>query len=301
MAPRTIKRIASQRRPRPTRAASALLGMVMVVGGCSSSHGPDNATAPLTKRYQTNQAQWSLPLDTYEPSQRLIYALNLLTSSCMRSKGVVWRPPPEIPQSENRNTAGRKLFNLALASRLGYRGARPGSKPPATGWDGTTHTATEDREVGECLQANNRVFGNDSGIPLNESLGSAAYDEAKADMGTIHRAQAWLTCMRPLGISDLSTPWSVPTTSMRTRFGMDPDTTTGRPPVHPTASPAEIKVAVFDAKCRESTGFSDYFYETEFTKQIDLIAQNRDALSRLAQQVQAKNAKIQAIIAKNGG
>ena len=277
-----------------------LMLLVGAMGACSSGR-PASNTDTLSSQYRKNEAQWALPLDSYEVGlSRLSYAGNLLTSACLKAKGIVWAAPPEIPQPPNRNAAGRLVFNLALARRLGYRGIAPGSKPPTPIRDPIMHSAAEDREVTKCLQRTNQELGDAQGISLNEDLGGAAYDEAKADLGTVKRAAAWKACMRPMGFSDVTTPWDMTTPTMDRAFGRIQDPRTGLPR-QLTATPAEIKVAVFDAKCQISTGFSHYFYETEFNKQIELIAQNRDALSRLAAKVQAQNAKVQSIIAKNGG
>ena len=68
--------------------------------------------------------------------------------------------------------------------------------------------------------------------------------------------------------------------------------------VPPTAR--EVEVAVTDAECRESSGFSEARYDAEVRAQMEAIAEHEDDLERLHVAIERFSAEVDEVIDRLG-
>lgn len=210
-----------------------------------------------------------------------------------------------LPQ--NRNQALRKLFNLDLARAYGYHNGpvkldaskhvKPVLTGPAIAADQQcSASATDQLKQGEHADA------------LAQSLSGTANETASKASDVKSALKVWRSCMLPLGISDLpDTPAEVvemPTTSQRTRYGLarDPGVAAGAQPYQGTTSSIEeVKEAVHDAECRNSSGFSAALYASEVAAQEKLIGAHRADLDRALSAALETNQIATGVVKRYGG
>ncbi|MPN43353.1 hypothetical protein SDC9_190912 [bioreactor metagenome] len=111
----------------------------------------------------------------------------------------------------------------------------------------------------------------------------------------VHQAAArWRECMAPLGIVDLpDEPWTAGAMSMppslMSAWGWT--SSFGKP------SADEVRIAVHDANCRETSGWSEALYESQWALAEKFVEDNKPALDALLQQHNKYIKKYQQIIA----
>jgi hypothetical protein len=256
-------------------AAAAALGLA----GCSAQPSPEVELAAQ------NIAQWTLPLDQYTISgaeiQRGDYAAVLLEKPCMEQAGYVydvpWRDMNALT-SESWNPAGRRLFNVPLAQQWGYHSA-PTLELTAEAWNDFGESLNgldpaHQAQLDACIEQGRIALPN----ILDEAnfvagLAVVAYEDAYRETSVTDAASAWRKCMLPAGISDLPpSPREMPSESLVGAFALSGSS---------AATPDEIAVAVQDAQCRESTGFSQALYDAEWDHQAAQLRANVEALERL--------------------
>lgn len=279
-----------------------LVPLLVALVSCSSGSSGSGLAAP---DFQPDRASWRLPLDDYLPAnQALQRAHSLAYSACMQDHGIVVparRPSDYTPK--NFNSAGRKLFNLAFVEKYGYHN---GPIKVKTLDEDEPLVGTALDQGRSCLAEASTLIGDDQDrTQFVDSLAWTAGDKAEAEPAVKAAAAAWRKCMLPLGVPDLP-PWPIdmPTPSQRELYGMPitPPETEGPLPAPPAAgTPAEIKAAVFDAKCRESSSFAPTFYKANVDAQLAAIAENRTKLEKVLQQTQESKQLIADLLARHGG
>lgn len=280
------------------------LGLVSaVLSGCLAS-GPARSAGTLRKGFVPNILAWHVPLDDYAVNQNDDTVANaLLYNNCMASHGYTDRSPDggDI-QSPVRNGTSWRLFNVPIAERYGYHATSvpiPERLPISR--------AMSSREVaqsGACSGASRAELKENHDLANAVSgLAWEADDQAQADAKVKAAVERWRNCVLPLGIPDLPEfPSNAATKSQRIRFGLSvgpPQEGKPLPPIG-TASAAEIKEAVFDAKCRDSSGFSEAYYQATVNYQFALMAKHQDLLARAMAAKQATEAAIAKVLKANG-
>ena len=100
-------------------------------------------------------------------------------------------------------------------------------------------------------------------------------DSADRDPAVHEAEEKWRQCMVPLGIADLpsdATPTNgLPTDSQYEQWGLNQDVA---PWEIPPPGQDEIKAAIHDAECRDSSGWTDARYEAEWNAEIDYLTRN---------------------------
>jgi hypothetical protein len=267
-----------------------VLVAVLCLGACAgSSHGPlIDRTA-----FHPNINSFTTPLDSYVVSAiDNEYARNIVYVQCMATHG--YSMPLENPHNflaPANNSEGGVEFTVSLAQHYGYHTGpvRGGpSMPLGTSLTGNKAKAsigcgkTAQQKIGEDIQLDNWVRG----------LASGADDATLADPVYKAAVARWRRCMLPLGLPDLpSDPNQMPSPSQHRRFFTGGDVAT---------SPTEIRQAVFDARCRETSGYAVTYYRTEIKHQWALMDQN---VVKLGQALDAKNratANIRRILQQHG-
>lgn len=272
---------------------------ILATGAVSGCGGDESAGAPVP--FDKNRQQWALPLDQFGQvdAEATQYAQNLLVARCMEKHGFAWPIPPYKPgepPTATWNRAGRRLFNVPIAQRYGYRLAPqrdPAAIALAIELNSRQLEPTEEAAKNDCVEEMNIE------LPMPgdfvSSLRAAAYDAAMASEEIAVATEKWRTCLEPLGISDLpETPMDMPSPSIGKQFGV------GRELSGPPAS-EEVRIATEDARCRDSSGFSAGLYDQEVERHLDAIAEHEDALERVRAANRRKNERASDIIARYGG
>ena len=274
-----------------------------LLSGCS---GDERTAAGGVEVPQKNRRLWVLPLDEYFGLSFAIsdYAESLLVQECMAKKGFDYPTgePKRIDSAPlpTQSRAYRSLFTPAIAAQFGYGGPR--TDPPQASLTAEERAAIASDEgqaaLGRCFDRARQTLPQPPDRGLVESLSVAAFNSAVETREVREAAERWKECMAPEGISDLpDDPMEMPTDSMRATWGtgMTGEDTAYRPP-----SAGEIRVAVRDAECRESSGFAETLYEVEWRVQMELLRDNEDALARLKAANDKHAALVETVLTSRG-
>ncbi len=270
-----------------------------------SCGGASRADTALPE-FQGDIAHWRTPLDVYVPDPgKEQYAQNLVYGQCLRAAGFV--PPPVqppgsfIPPTFNSNV--RRLFNVPLAKRYGYHAGKPAAPVvPET----AANNAKERAARATCAKrATAELKVSDAASNLVYSLKGAAYQTAVKSEKFAQAGERWHECMLPLGLPDLPAKFEdgvMPTESQRKRFGMRSSAVADAPvgSLMPTTV-AEVREAVFDARCRESSGLTATLYRLEVGAQQKLIGDNREKLGQTYQSAEESGTSIDKVIKRYAG
>ena len=290
---------------------TVLLVVALLLAGCGSDGSDGSSTpegaVPERFRFEPDQDNWSLPLDFLLGAVSLEqrdFATNLLVRDCMVKAGHRDWPQPLEPVEmdiKHFNGAGRRLFDPSIAASQGYHGS-PVDRPNSDYLADYTISKHVEADLDGCATgAADRVEELISEIAPIESFAGAAYDAAKADPEVRQAAERWNECMLKVGIPDLpAEPYDMPTETMAARFKLGTDPATGeRLTKTPTAD--EVKVAVGDADCRDSSEFSATFYQAEVSAQARQIESNEGAVERAFEQSKSAATGLQKIVETAGG
>ncbi|MCR1983147.1 hypothetical protein NSA53_12965 [Cellulosimicrobium cellulans] len=246
-----------------------------------------------------------MPLDAYRVDESLFHAEHVLVEACMRGSGFDYRRPPIdiAARSESLSIGGRNLFNVVVAAKWGYSGAPDpngeiirAAEAAATAW-----TPEEDAQYLTCLDGAREEFP-PSGMRINNALsgfGLSAWTGAVMEPKVVAAAERWVGCVRSLGFTDLpSSPYSedggMPTESMADAYGEIAD---GRMNEQtPEQEAEEIRLATFDAECRESSGYAQALYDAEWDRQMTVVEENEDALATLLEEKTAFEKQAREIL-----
>jgi hypothetical protein len=226
------------------------------------------------------------------------FAYNRTFIPCLLARGydLGAGPPLRNPaEGVTLNAVGRQLFNLALAEEYGYSGPTqaPPPEPPQEVYD-RLNTPEGQEASEECSAQAQAVTPPSPSQDLLSSLEVAAYSSANQADAVLEAAEEWRACMASLGVPDLpSGPQEMPTGSQRQLF--DPDRARDGTP-----GAEEVRQAVTDARCRETSGWSTALYEEEWRRQVALIPDNEDAFERLRAANEAHAAAIEEALAGVG-
>lgn len=290
------------------RSGGVALAALFALGlaGCSGQ----NAQSELP---QKNEAQWTLPLDQYQSPlvDTVIDAEQLLIQSCMQDAGFNWSvlvTSVDGRPGESWNPVHRKLFNADLAEKYGYSNSHELalSTDDAQRWAdyeeaNRTVGGSAQGQVTKCMGSARRQIGETgtrSPYDLAEQLANVAFADAR-DVPSVKEADsAWQKCMASAGVPDLpNSPMEMPSASVSAlRPSVDgavgPDGTVSVPD-------EERRVAVADAKCRETTGYSKSLYDAEWEAQVNVMQDRGDDLERYASEAKKRLQAATQIVANN--
>ncbi|GAA1349694.1 hypothetical protein [Falsarthrobacter nasiphocae] len=240
---------------------------LLAVSGCTTT--PANAPqdqispTPTKARLDPSTGAITLPLNAYAPTvadkKAGQKAIDLAMRACMKPTGVIV-PDTSVTIPEEDRIYG--IWSKAKASKYGYQ------LPPREGsedLDLSTLSATQNQAWDDCLNRLNGVPGaNLPGVTLDslsEQLRLKARLTAQANPAWNEYVGAWKTCLRSKGhhIEDGAEKWS-------------PDKPDG------LSRENEIRMAVDDVACKESTGMIQKLADLEASYQQTLVTQNEAAL-----------------------
>lgn len=284
--------------------------IVFALCGCTGSRpsttdGSDDVAAMFTK----NIDRWAMPLDSFEANlgDKSSIAYGLVIRRCLAQSDISYPLPADADYSSEtatQNTWERPLFTVELAQAWGYTKDLdiPQAELETFRAEAEAAYASVPETFTECQnQASLAVRFDDAGLTVNgRGLGGVAYEDALADAEVVRAADEWRECMAPLGIPDLpDRPEHMPTESMLTRFGMPTSMDSGPGEFPPSAD--QLAIAVTDAECRASSGYTESLYNAEWDHEIAIVAENLTALQRNHVAFDAWDRQLDEIIAQNGG
>lgn len=237
-----------------------------------------------------------MPLDPYTVSSQYGYVVHLLIEPCMEEHGFSYDPPKvDISlTSSTESVSGRSLFNVDVAQTWGYGGeAPPNSEAIQTAQaESLTWSPEQNEQFSACISEQREVLPEDWARINNtvSSLANSAWTGAIRAPEVLDAAEEWVACMQPLGFSDLpSSPndadGGTPTDAMMASFGVVEDGLAETQT--PEQQAEEIRIATFDARCQETSGYADALYEAEWSRQVSIVEDNKDALASLLEEKEA--------------
>ncbi|WP_350257932.1 hypothetical protein [Scrofimicrobium sp. R131] len=257
-----------------------------------------------------DRASWSLPIDPYfsvDFSNYQIEAEQWLMRDCMAEGGWDYRVAVDAsaPLAETTSVSWARLFTPELAAKYGYRRA-PDPRYPLEdeieakgGLDSDQPQGFLDRRdvCFDQVREELKQAGAPEEPSETEQAVSGGYNVLFRDAITdeVHQAATrWRECMAPLGIVDLpEEPWTAGAMSMppslMNAWGWT--SSFGKP------SADEVRIAVHDANCRETSGWSEALYESQWDLAEKFVEDNKPALDALLQQHDEYIKKYQQIIA----
>lgn len=283
--------------------ALAAVAAAMTVSACSADGSVSPSTASPAVR---DLDRWSLPLDPYIDKSVFdeSYAEQVLIAPCLSGHGIDW-PVAYQPRTDGSNgttnAAGRTLFNRTSAAQFGYHQAQTFDQPgfeeaKAISDRPVRFTPEQDAVFVDCLDEARERLGTETMLPpVASSLGADAYDGALSSKSVRDASARWAECMSPLAITDIgSKPTDMPSDSLASDFGLD-----GDGDASPRPSAREIAIAISDADCQISSGYAQAFYDEEWSRQEQLVADNSDELSRALASIEAKAERIDEVLAEH--
>lgn len=283
--------------------AAACAGVLGLLAGCTP---PQPEPTPIVVQ---NQSTWAMPLDefkVFDPSLSN-YAEQLLIAKCLEGQGYEWPVPwqdTDFAQTETVNDSALKIFNLDIARRFGYHDAPPPNPADVVAWTEFTTWANAydpDEQVrsrfdgcGEDARSDKTVAAAD-GLNYIASLEIQARDEVSSMDAVRDAARMWRSCLSEFVTFELpNDPWGeMPTLEMAQQYGIYGHNLTE------VASPDELSAAEADARCRDSSGYTEARYRAEWSAQETLVTNNRDKLDRIRDEAVAHTDELKTLIAQN--
>lgn len=278
----------------------ALTLVASLAVGCTAASAEEVELPPK------NQSEWVLPLDgfVYVNAHLRDYAEALLEKPCYAQYGIEWPVPwqPKDATAGPSYSAGlQRLFNEQLASQFGYHKA-PNEFPGSSQWRdfvaATGQIAESTPGFDSIMEKCQDVSRDQLPIPSDETLyfaqdaAAMINDKAKLDVNVLGAGKKWASCMADNGYPGLPPrPRDVPTPKQGEKWKV------GVPGTE--AGPAEIAMAVADAKCLESSEWSAAFYESVWDLQSEFVNDNASRLVRIRTELEADTKRLLDAVAEH--
>ncbi len=255
--------------------ASALAGATAIAGCSHSDPGDSDTTVPIQTK---SQADWALPLDVYDaPTLANSYARKLLMRKCLAEASISFDVAPidiDAAGPETANSAGRRLFTLDLAEKYGYHVA------PTHRFDRAlaiqiAEAPVPDAELEPRLEC--QAEANAALAPIDDLASALALSvDVSKDATVLEAVATWSECVKDQGVTPTTDPQLMPGDRLAQRFGVDDVVSLGTT----KATPDEVRIAVIDASCRSSSGYSSALYEAEWDAQMQLLNEHSAELEK---------------------
>lgn len=280
----------------PRHARFLLAGLTVfttaVMTSCADHVEREPAVAVASAATFTEDAlrQWQMPLDDYlrfEPELH-DYVESLLVGECLLQEGYEWPVPgrsSDFSWPANFNQIGHRLFDRTIAEQWGYHDA-PAPDPQwahaleAFSAFASTYTPSPgfSRDYDSCLRSaqysyTSTTFADDYNFVVN--LKNDALDAAHDDEGVRAAVVQWKACVQDV-LPGVDNPRSVLSDQTRAaRFGLWGAERSR------TAASEEKRVAVVDATCQESSGYSRALYVAQELNERTALTANKVELDRI--------------------
>lgn len=292
----------------------------MAITGCSPDTGTSSLTDPdsawnggevtgsgapgSSPAAGQNIALWALPLDEFLPEygNRENYAEQLLLASCLGDQNIEWPVPwqdVDEPASPVFNTAGRRLFDMDIAEKYGFRTNIELSRSAELWGEFISYQPTEagfQSAFDTCLAGIREKYPpvSNENTMFVMNLVIQAQQDAFLKPDVQKAAEQWRSCAKTLGVGELpENPNDFPGEELLGELGAVPPLTSDLP------SERENAIAVGHATCLDSSGFSKAMYAAEWDLQKTAIERERTKLDSIRDEVQARKVAVTEIIAAN--
>jgi hypothetical protein len=287
----------------PAAAALATAAGLVFVVGCSGSANESSQPAlsadEVAERYgydrDSAELTPSFALVSQYKDPRDGYARDLVAHDCMKGVAdyhVVSLTPPEGAVFDVRTAQTR--FDVDVASKYGYKALYLAPRISTTVIDGEI-TPAIGAKLRECGRVNDERLGAppEKGINSIESAGwNAAPDAPRVQAA----AEEWVACMSDVGVVDLpADPRKMPTESVV--GATDPS----NPLAQYVPSAREIEVAVADAECRESSGYTKAFFDAQVDAELTAIGADVESFEAVRAEYVDYGQRVDEVIAEFGG
>lgn len=290
--------------------AAVLAGAIGLAGCGSANDGPSAQTGSAdvsTPEQPTgaDQAAVVLPLDGYTVTvpdvETASYAENVLVEKGMNAQNRNWDigagHVAGSLQVATRSSGGTRLFDMPIAQKYGYH--EPSMYPPDVAAAGqklnSGRLSVGDRAAWDgCLTSARKTLPPAGYSQIASRLAMETMVAAGAEPDVQHAAGRWRECMAPLGLSDLPampdgpSDEKMPPASQAEGLGLNDGgdrppgeaATSDDTPAPKSPGAAEIKLAVADAACRASSGFTKALYLAQWKHQSEVLIKHAGELAR---------------------
>lgn len=298
---------------------------------------PASTTGPVSDLPQKDIPRWVMPTDEYSAAalvHLVSYAENRRMETCLSKEGFSWPIPAEPTDDASylaypRNMSSFPALTVQIAKQYGYT---------AFYWPGPTpdpQTSVKLNRIAEstpgldvtllaCRDESRKTFDGIKAGDIFNTTSMWTYEETKKvpqDPAVKKAAASWKKCITAAGYDvAISAPVGdegeqMPTRKLGIELGFfapppskfptsggtygdteaDPDKDSG--PRKPT--PAEIDLAVADATCRDSSGWTKAYYEAQWDAEVSVVQNHADQLKTMKADIEALTAQARQIIADN--
>lgn len=315
----------------------AVATLVAPIAGCATP--PAAATGPMPDLPPKDAARWVMPMDEYSAAllvPLVSYAENRRMETCLNKEGFSWPIPVEPTDSASylafpKNVSAFPALTVAIAKQYGY------TAPYWPGPDSDPHTMVELNRIAEsspgldptllaCREESRKTFDGGKASDIFNTASMWRWDAAKQayqDPAVQKSGAAWKRCLGDAGYhvsipAPISNDEWMPTQKLGEKLGIYKPHPTVAPqphggliqargdtegdpdkfePVMPT--PAEIELAVADATCRDSSGWTRAYYEAQWDAEVAVVQNHADQLKTMKADIEALTAQAQQIVADN--
>lgn len=329
-----MTRIATKRHRR-TITVLAVAALVAPIAGCATP--PASANGPVPDLPEKDITHWVMPTDQFtSPTLDHLpnYASNRQMETCMTMEGFTWPIPVEPTDDASylafpKNLSSFPALTVDVARQYGYRANyMPGVWLPDGRKNFTKLNRIAESQPGfepvfhACLASSRKVFDDTKAGDIYNTFNmwrSEAEKGINQDSAVRKSGATWKRCLADAGYQvDISAPYgegdAMPTQKLGEEIGLYTPQPT-RPPrmdggtwgdteadpdsERPAPTPAEFDLAIADATCRESSGWTKAVYDAMWNANVEVVRNHADQLRKMKTEGDALIAQARQIIADN--
>ncbi|MGO4680504.1 hypothetical protein [Microbacterium sp. 2MCAF23] len=297
------------------------------------------ATAPTSDLPAKDIAHWGMPMDPYSSAVLVHlsnYTENRRMETCLSKDGFTWPIPVEPTDDASylvfpKNKSSFPALTVEIAQQFGYTA----NYMPGIWLEDGHQTFTKLNRIAEsspgfepvfraCLDESRKTFDVQRISDIYNTTSMWEYEESKGvpqDPEVKKAAASWKQCITAAGYDvSLSAPVGdegeqMPTQKLGIELGffapppsefptgggtygdteVDPDSDPGPR----RSTPAEIELAVADATCRDSSGWTKAYYDAQWDAEVRVVQKHADQLKTMKADIEALTAQARQIIADN--
>jgi hypothetical protein len=272
--------------------------LFLTVSGCSDQNAAQNVTIHVQK----DRSRMVLPLDPYQllPSAFEGYAIDIASVDCMRARGYdnLQMIPYNFTAPQRKTFNGlTRIFDVTVAQEFGYRWDKPTEYDYDLVLQRDQAMGTE--MIDALVECNNQAY-KDLDLPQPEDwVGQSTFSLDPDDAPSVRAAGAkWHECMASLGLADLvDGPWAgIPSPTLEEKWDFS-EHEDGTPGMFDKPTPEEVTVATQDAKCQESSGYAEAYYNAWWDQQVEYIKDHWRELENERAALAHKRQVLEGVIA----
>lgn|GEM_PF-3596864 len=283
-------------------------------------------------------AHWVMPMDPYSSAvllQLSSYAENRRMETCLSKEGITWPIPIEPTDDASyfafpKNTSSFPALTVEIAQQFGYTA----NYMPGIWLEDGIQTSTRLNRIADsspgfepvfraCLDESRKTFDMQKISDIYNASNMWMYEKSRGvpqEPAVKKAADSWKKCITAAGYDvSISAPVGdkeeqMPTQKLGIELGFfaPPPTklptdgrTYGDTEVDPDAAAprkktrAEIELAVADATCRDSSGWTKAYYEAQWNAEVEVVRNHADQLKTMKADIEALTAQARQIVTDN--